>query len=292
MNLTNLFQNILLPITATISFIQNHFKATVLVLVVFFIYQNSNSEELVTPNLKTIHLDGAIMDASFVLEEIEKTKKDDSIKGVLLDVNSPGGAVAPSIEIAYAIKELNQIKPVIAYASGTMASGSYYSSIFASKIVANPGSMIGSIGVIMESVDASSLMSKLGIKTQTVKMGTYKEAGTPTRKWTKEELAELNKVILGTYDMFVQDVANARKLKIEDKNKYADAHIFTASQAKDVGLVDTVATMTQAKKMVEVAAKVQDPVWDKKDKMDKFLDKLANETISKIALTGSKLVAY
>ena len=288
----NFFKILFTPITAPIEFIQNHFKATLLVLMVFFIYQSSNPDDLITPNLKTIHLNGAIMDASFIIEEIETAKTDDNIKGVLLDVNSPGGAVAPSVEIAYAIKELNAIKPVVAYASGTMASGSYYSSIWASKIVANPGSMIGSIGVIMQSVDASELMSKIGVKTQTVKMGTYKEAGTPTRQWSKVELAELNKVIGNTYDMFVSDVANARKLKIEDKNKFADAHIFTSIQAKNVGLVDSVATINEAKKMVQTMAKVKDPVWDKKDKMDRFLEKFANEAISKVGFNTTTLVAY
>ncbi len=288
----NFFKILFTPITAPIEFIQNHFKATLLVLMVFFIYQSSNPDDLITPNLKTIHLNGAIMDASFIMEEIETAKTDDNIKGVLLDVNSPGGAVAPSIEIAYAIKELNAIKPVVAYASGTMASGSYYASIWASKIVANPGSMIGSIGVIMQSVDASELMSKIGVKTQTVKMGTYKEAGTPTRQWSKAELAELNKVIGNTYDMFVSDVANARKLKIEDKNKFADAHIFTSIQAKNVGLVDSVATINEAKKIVQTMAKVKDPVWDKKDKMDRFLEKFANEAISKVGFNTTTLVAY
>ncbi len=291
-SLFNFFKILLTPITATIGFIQNHFKATLLVLVVFYIWQSSNPEDLITPNLKTIHLDGAIMDANLILEEIETTKEDENIKGVLLSVNSPGGAVAPSVEIAYAIKELNKIKPVVAYASGTMASGSYYSSIWASKIVANPGSMIGSIGVIMQSVDASELMSKIGVKTQTVKMGSYKEAGTPTRAWTKEEKEELDKVIGSTYEMFVSDVANARKLKISDKDKFADAHIFTAIQAKNVGLVDSVATINEAKILVEKLAKVTDPQWEKQDKMDKFMEKLAQETISKIGLNTTTLVAY
>jgi len=292
MNFINFFKTLLLPITGTISFIQNHFKATVLVLIVFFIYQSSNPSDLVTPNLKTIDLNGAIMDASLILEEIEVAKNDENIKGVLLNVNSPGGAVAPSIEIAYAIKELNRIKPVIAYAGGSMTSGSYYASIWASKIVANPGSMIGSIGVIMQTVDASELMAKIGVKTQTVKVGTYKEAGTPTRQWTKIEKEELDKVIQNTYDMFVTDVAKARKLKIEDKNKYADAHIFTAIQAKNVGLIDTVATINEAKKMVEVASKVKEPIWEKRDKMDKFMDKLTNEAIHKVGLNTTNLVAF
>lgn len=288
----NFLKNILKIITVPIEFIQNHFKATLLVVIVFFIYQSSNPEDLVTPNLQTIHLEGAIMDASLVLEEIESAKTDENIKGVLLSVNSPGGAVAPSVEIAYAIKELNAIKPVVAYASGTMTSGSYYASIWASKIIANPGSMVGSIGVIMQSVDASELMSKLGVKTQTVKVGTYKEAGTPTRQWTKAEKEELDKVIGNTYDMFVSDVASARKLKVEDKNKFADAHIFTAIQAKNVGLVDSVATIGDAKRMVQTMAKVKDPIWNKKDKVDKFLEKFANETASKIGFNTTSLVAY
>jgi protease-4 len=135
----------------------------------------------------------------------------------------------------------------------------------------------------MQSMDASELMSKIGIKTQIAKVGTYKEAGTPTRQWTKEEREELNKVIKSTYDMFVSDVANARKLKISDHKKYADAHIFTAIQAKNVGLVDKVATISEARLLVEKTAKVSEPIWAKKDKMEKFMEKLVNETISKVS---------
>lgn len=288
----NFLRIIFLPITAPISFIQNHFKATLLVLLLFFIYNNSDKTSIEQPNLQQINLTGAIMNPTVVLEEIEKAKISDNIKGVLLVVNSPGGAVAPSVEIAYAIKELNKIKPVIAYASGIMASGSYYSSIWATKILANPGSMIGSIGVIMQSVDASELLSKIGVKTQTVKIGTYKEAGTPTRKWTNKETAELNKVIKSTYDMFVQDVANARGLKIEDKENYADAHIFTAIQAKEVFLIDEVTTINNAKLLVVKEAKVKKAVWNKKDKMEKFLDKLISETVSQMGIYTNRLTAF
>ena len=287
-----LLKKLLLPITAPIVFIQHHFKATLLVVVLFFIFQASDPEAMVTPNLKSIELHGAIMDSALILEEIELAKEDPNIKGVLLEVNSPGGAVAPSVEIAYAIKELSKTKPVVAYASGTMASGSYYASIWASTIIANPGSMIGSIGVIMQSVDASELMSKIGVKTQTVKIGSYKEAGTPTRQWTKKEEAELQKVIKSTYDMFVFDVAKARKLKIEDQDKFADAHIFTAIQAKEVGLVDSVATLTTAKKTLQMLAKVEEPLWEKKDKMDKFMEQFAGEAASKMGLFSTELVAF
>jgi protease-4 len=279
-----------LPITAPIKFIQEHFKATLLVLILFAIYNNSDSQDLQVANLKQINVLGPIMDASLVLEEIDDVMHDENIKGVLLNVNSPGGAVAPSIEIAYAIKELNKIKPVVAYASGTMASGSYYASIWADKIVANPGSMIGSIGVILQSMDASELMAKIGIKTQTVKIGTFKEAGTPTRQWTKAEREELNKVIKSTYDMFVKDVANARKLKVQNHKEFADAHIFTAIQAKNVGLVDKVATVGEARLLVEKASKVSEPIWAKKDKMEKFMEKLTSEAISKISGLNSNIL--
>jgi len=287
------FKILFSPITAPISFIQRNFKATLLVLLLIFIYNSSNKETLTNANLQEINLNGAIMDASEILSKINSAKKDHNIKGVLLIVNSPGGAVAPSVEIAYAIRELNRLKPVIAYASGTMASGSYYSAIWANKIIANPGSMVGSIGVIMQSYNASKLLDNIGIKTQTVKVGTYKEAGTPTRAWSKEETAELNKVIKNTYDMFVSDVANARKLDIKDHKKFADAHIFTASQAKEVGLIDEVDTLSRAKELVVMRSGVKNPIWKRKDKIDKFVEKLVQGTISNISMQlNNKLLAF
>lgn len=181
----NFLSKLFLPITAPITFIQRNFKTVFFLTILYFVLDNTDTTKLQQPNLQIIELNGPIMIVDDVLEKIEKAKSDPNIQGVLLKVNSPGGAVAPSIEIAYAIKELNKIKPVVAYASGIMASGSYYASIWAQKIVANPGSMVGSIGVIIQSVDASELMSKIGIKPQTVKIGEYKETGTPTRIWTK-----------------------------------------------------------------------------------------------------------
>ena len=282
---------VFLPITAPIKFIQEHFKATLLVLIIFLIYNNSDTKPLEQPNLKQIDLIGPIIDANLILEEIEEVKNNPNIKGVLLNINSPGGMVAPSIEIAYAIKELNKIKPVVAYGSGSMASGSYYASIWASHIVANPGSIIGSIGVIFQSLDASELMEKIGIKTQNLKIGSYKEAGTPTRKWTKQEKEELKKVMLDTYNMFVKDVANARNLKMQDHKKFADAHIFTAAQAKEVGLIDTVAPINVAKRIVETSAKVKKPKWAKKDKIEKLMERLIAETVSKFSIYSNNLIA-
>jgi len=287
----NLISKLFYPITAPIGFIQRNFKTVFFLTILYFVITNNDTKNLEKANLQIIELNGPIMVVDDILKKIETAKFDSNIKGVLLKVNSPGGAVAPSIEIAYAIKELNEIKPVVAYASGIMASGSYYASIWADTIIANPGSMIGSIGVIMQSADASELMSKIGIKTQTVKVGKYKESGTPTRQWTKDERAELEKITQDTYDMFIADVANARKLKKENHEVYADAHIFTASQAKQVKLVDQVGTISTAKSKLILLTKTDKPIWSKEDKMDKFMEKILSNSIANITSNLNGLMA-
>jgi len=273
-----IIKKIFYPITATIDYIQNHFKAMLFILLLAILFIPTSQKEFTHNNLQKITLSGPIMDATDIVQKINAAAKNSAIKGVLLIVDSPGGAVAPSVEIAYAIKRLREKKPVVAYAKGTMASGSYYASIWANKIIANPGSMVGSIGVIMQGADVSGLMHKIGIKSQVVKAGLYKQVGTTERPWTKYEKNELNKVIQGTYNMFTQDVANARKLDIKKRDMFANAHIFTASQAKDVGLIDEVGVEFDAKNEIIVLSGVSHPVWNKEDKFDKLIKKLAATT--------------
>ncbi|NQY24099.1 MAG: signal peptide peptidase SppA [Campylobacteraceae bacterium] len=278
------------PIVAVLDFITKYFKTIVFLSIVYYFSYGSNQDVLSDSNasyanLQKIELFGPILSADKVLEDIEKAKMNDNIKGVLFIVNSPGGAVSPSVELMYAIKELRAIKPVVAYASGTMASGSYYASIYANKIYANPGSMIGSIGVIFQGANMEELMQKIGIKMQTVKVGSYKEAGTPTREWNTYERAELEKVINDTYDIFIEDVSKARGLKKSDHKLYADAHIFTSRQAKKVGLIDEVGNITAAKKYLILLSKVKDPVWHKQDKFDAFMEKIISEVVSNFAIS-------
>lgn len=283
----NFFRVLFSPIIAILDFITKYFKTIVFLTIMYFVFFDSNDSITDTnsyANLQKIELSGPIMDVSKILEDIEKAKNNKNIKGIMLVVNSPGGAVAPSVELAYAIKELKEIKPVVVYASGVMASGSYYASIWANKIIANPGSMVGSIGVIMQGVNAEELMTKIGVSTQTVKAGKYKESGTPTRKWFDYEEKELQSVIDDTYNMFITDVANARKLDVKNHKEFADARIFTSKQAKEVGLVDEVATISYAQDVLVALAKVENPVWKKQDKFDKFMDRLVSETISSISM--------
>ena len=266
------------PIGATLSYIQNHFKAMLFLLIVALIFIPASEQDLTPNNLQQINLIGPIMDVTEILEQIEEATNNNNIKGVLLNVNSPGGAVAPSVEIAYAIKRLREKKPVVVYASGTLASGSYYASIWADEIIVNPGSMVGSIGVIMEGADLSGVMQKIGIKTQTVQAGKYKKVGTSDRAWAPYEINELNKVIHGTYDMFTRDVAKARKLDIKKRDVFANAHIFTASQAKDVGLIDKLGVSFDAKKRLAKLSSVSTPIWNKEDAFDRFMKKFSAST--------------
>jgi protease IV len=294
--LFNFFRVLFSPIIAILDFITKYFKTIVFLTIIYFIFAPSDEklgDSDSYANLQKIELTGPIMDISKTLEDIQKAKDNKNIKGVLFVVDSPGGAVAPSVELAYAIKELKEIKPVVVYASGVIASGSYYASIWANKIIANPGSMVGSIGVIMQGVNAEELMKKIGVSTQTVKAGKYKESGTPTRKWFDYEEKQLQSVIDDTYNMFVSDVASARNLDIKNQTIFADAKIFTSKQAKAVGLVDEVATLSYAQNSLMTLAEVTNPVWKKEDKIDKFINKIISEAVSNISMNlVSGLKAY
>ena len=292
----NFLKMLFSPIIAILDFITKYFKTIVFLTIMYFIVVPSDENIVdgnIHANLQKIELTGPIMDVSKVLEDIQKAKEDKNIKGVLFVVDSPGGSVAPSVELAYAIKELREVKPVIAYASGVIASGSYYASIWANQIIANPGSMVGSIGVIMQGVNTEELMKKIGVSTQTVKAGKYKESGTPTRKWFDYEEKQLQSVIDDTYNMFISDVASARNLDVKNHTLYADAKIFTSKQAKNVGLVDEVATLSYAQESLIKLAKVEKPVWMKEDKFEKFMNKFMSEAVSNISMNLlSGLKAY
>lgn len=260
-------------IGSIIKFLSQYFKGIVLLIILIFIFSSFFQAPVSSPNLVMIDLTGAIKDSRELVKKINKANKE-HIKGVLLYVDSPGGALAPSVEISLAIKELQQNKPVIAYAAGTMASGSYYASIYSDKIYANAGAFIGSIGVIMQGFNIKPLADKLGIEEQVVSAGDFKQAGTWTRKWSDEEKQELNNLIKKTYNMFVSDVAKARNLDINKSDEFANARVFLASDAKKVGLIDELGTLQDAKnKLVEIS-QVTNAIWQEPDVIEVFMKKL------------------
>lgn len=272
-----------------IKFINTYFKTFVLFLIVlWFLIPNGNSNSGFA-NLERIDLKGEIFDSSAVLEKIISTKNNDNIKGVLFVIDSPGGAFAPSMELALAIKDLKAKKPVVVYASGTMASGSYLAGVGANKILANPASFIGSIGVIMQGADISELAHKLGIKEQSLQAGEFKSAGTFTRAWNEKEKAYLQNLINQSYELFTDFVAKERGLKLDKKNAWANARVFLAGQAKNLGLIDEVSNYENAKKELEKISKVANPIWKEEDKIDKFLNRLENQTSTFLSKTLSNI---
>ena len=272
------------PIVAIFRFINTYFKAILFLLIVFLIFFSDKGESVNPPNLTQINLSGAIMDANEALEKIEAARKDGNIKGVLLYIDSPGGALAPSVELHLAVKNLRAKKPVVAYVGGSMTSGSYYAGAGADRILANPGAFIGSIGVIMQGADASELAAKIGVSQQVVKAGEYKEAGTFVRQWSKIEREQLQELVNASYEMFVSDVAADRNLDANKSKEWANARVFLASDAAKLGLIDEVSDYYSARAELEKLSGVAEPVWEKpsvyEKAMQKFINQGANSLIS------------
>ncbi len=266
-----------------IKFINTYFKTFVLLLIIIWILMPSANSSSNLANLERIDLKGEIFDSSAVLEKIINAKNDSNIKGVLFVIDSPGGAFAPSMELALAIKDLKIKKPVLVYASGTMASGSYLAGVGANKILANPASFIGSIGVIMQGADLSGLANKLGIKEQTIQAGEFKSAGTFARAWNENERNFLQGLIDQSYDLFTGFVAKERALDLNKKDQWANARVFLAAKAKELGLIDELSNYENAKKELEKLANVSNPVWKEEDKIDKFLNRLEGQASSLIS---------
>ena len=270
----------------TIVYINNHFKAMLFLLLLFFIFVPQSEKDFNKPNLTTIRLEGEIVNVQKVLTLIDSAINDNNIKGVLLFVDSPGGALAPSIELSMAIKRLSLVKPVIAYAAGTMASGSYYASIWSRRIIANPGAFIGSIGVIFQAPNIKPLADKLGIKEQVIFAGDYKQMGTFTREWNTKEKEGLNELITDAYKLFINDVSNARGLKVSNEKKFANARVFIAKKAQDRGLIDEVGSLYIAKKQLEKLSGVKTPIWRKPSEFELFFKELKANTTSRLFSYG------
>lgn len=187
------------------------------------------------------------------LKMIETAAKDRTIDGIILRVNSPGGGVVESAEIHQKIAELREQadKPVYVSMGNTAASGGYYVSAPANKIVANPATLTGSIGVIMESMNYTELADKLGIDVNTFKSGEYKDIMSPTRKMEEGEKEILQSMIDEMYDEFVQVIVDGRDMPEDQVRKLADGRVYTGKQAMKNGLVDELGTMEDTIAMME-----------------------------------------
>ena len=207
-----------------------------------------------------IKIDGEINShtADVVVEKLEDSLGDAEVVGVLLEVNSPGGSVVASQEIYDTVKRVKIKKPVVAYVREMAASGAYYSSASASKIVANRGSLIGSIGVILSTVEVSKLIDWLKLKPVTLKTGKLKDSGSPTREWTEDDKSYLQALINDTRAQFIGDVRAERNLTDAAANEMSDGRVVLAPHALSLKLIDAVGAKQVALQEIATIANLKD----------------------------------
>jgi protease-4 len=211
--------------------------------------------------IAVVSVRGFIADSKEVVDQLKKYRKDDRVKAIILRIDSPGGSTAASQEIYREIERTTPKKKVVASMGNVAASGGYYIALAADKIVANPATLTGSIGVIMEIANFKEILRKIGVGHEAVKSGPYKDIGSPLRDMKADERRLLVELIGNVQQQFVNVVVKGRKLSRDRVEKIADGRVFTGAQAKDLGLVDTLGSFEDAvdltKKMVGLSGEIK-----------------------------------
>ncbi|HOV98796.1 MAG TPA: signal peptide peptidase SppA [Bacteroidota bacterium] len=241
--------------------------------------------------IAVIELKETIVTSDEIVRQLKKFRENRSVKAIVLRVDSPGGGVAASQEIYEEVKKTREQKPVVVSMGSVAASGGYYVSCGATRIVANPGTLTGSIGVIMNFVHFEELMNKIGVDETTVKSGKMKDAGSPFRKLTDEEEKYFNYLIGDVYNQFVDVVVEERKLPRQKVLQNADGRVFTGKQAYAIGLVDTLGTFEDA---ISIAANlsgiVGKPNVVKEKKRTSFLERVMGDAASEVSRLQNKIL--
>lgn len=230
-----------------------------------------------------VEIDGAIDESEPIVDQIDRMQRDSSVRAVVLRLDSPGGGVAASQEIYEAVRKLHEDgKPVVASMGGVAASGAYYVACAADSIVANPGTLTGSIGVIMSFPNTEELFRKVGLKFEVIKTGKFKDVGSMWRPMTDDERKLLQDVLGNVYDQFIDAVSEGRSLNREDILPYADGRIFTGDQALDYGFVDRLGDLDDAVRMAGKMAGIEGrPTVVRKERrrvsLFSFLDEKLNQ---------------
>lgn len=231
-----------------------------------------------------VKIEGIITDSGPVIEKLNKLKNDADVKAIVLRIDSPGGSVAPSQEIYEELIKLREKKTIVASFGSVAASGGYYIASAAHKIIANPGSITGSIGVIIEFVNIEDLIGKIGLKSVVIKSGKYKDILSPTREIESAERGLIQGVIDSIHSQFIDAVALGRGIEREKIVAIADGRIFSGEQAKELGLVDELGNLQYAiKRAAEIAGIEGDPkvIYPAKEKPS-ILEFLLESSIKEI----------
>ena len=234
--------------------------------------------------IAVVEIKGVITQSSNVIEQIQRHQEDDGVKAIVLRIDSPGGGVGPSQEIHREVikAKTKSGKKVLVSMGSVAASGGYYIACASDLIVANPGTITGSIGVVMEFTNLEELLKKIGVKGVVLKSGEHKDIGSPFREMNPEDKKILQDVIDNVHQQFIQAVAAGRKLDRAKVTEIADGRIFTGEQAKQLGLVDRIGTLQDtidiAAQMVGIVGKPS-VIYPVKKKLS-FWDLLFNDMAS------------
>lgn len=206
-----------------------------------------------------IRVEGVILDAQQTVGDLKKFGESPAVKAIVLRIDSPGGGVVPSQEIHDAVKRIRARtnKTVVASMGTVAASGGYYIAVATDRIMANPGTLTGSIGVIMELANVEGLLKKIGVESVVVKSGDHKDLGSPFRQMSEEDRRILQTVMDDVHVQFIEAVAEGRSLKVADVRPLADGRIFTGRQAKAEKLVDELGDLDDAIKLAAELAGIE-----------------------------------
>lgn len=214
-----------------------------------------------------VKLEGVIIDTSNVLKDIDRYVDDNSIKAIVLRIDSPGGAVGPSQEVYAAVNRAKAVKPVVTSMGAVAASGGLYAAMSSSKVFAQKGTLTGSIGVIMQIPNFSELANKVGVSVVTLKSGELKDAGNSFRPMTEAEEKYLTDTAKKVHEQFIRDIAQGRNLDISKIRSFADGRVLTGEEAKSLGLVDEFGDIFEAAKgALEILEIKEKPVLVEKQK--------------------------
>ena len=256
----------------------------------FFFYKvglhsGKNKGFSLNDKIGVVCVEGVIADSKEITEQLDDFGKDDSIVAIVLRVDSPGGGVAASQEIYDAVIELKKKKKVVVSMGSVAASGGLLVACAADKIVANPGTITGSISAIMQFANVEELMKKIGLKSSVVKSGQYKDIGTPLREMTPEEKVIIQELVDDIFNQFVDVIVKERKLPREKVVAIADGRVFSGRKAKELGLVDDLGDMASAARLASKLAGKDgkyDLVYPSKKRSSVF-DYLLESTASQIS---------
>jgi protease IV len=226
------------------------------VLVFFYAYLTGGDAKVLSlfsgDGVGVLEIEGTIDDSRGVLSELKRFKEAPWIKAIIVRIDSPGGAVAPTQEIFDELQKTKKGKPLIASMGGMATSGGYYIASACEKILANPGTLTGSIGVIMQLNNVEELMKKIGVKGYAIKSGANKDIGSPFQPLSPEGREVLQSLVDNVHSQFVSAVAKGRGMNEAQVRKLADGRVYSGAQAKELGLVDQFGTLEDA---IEFAAK-------------------------------------